>query len=146
MIGLWVVLGTLAVAVVVGLVLRARDGRVKAAKDEPATHELPGPVAQALAPENSITLVQLSTTFCAPCRHARAVLSTLAESTTGLGHVELDITDRPELAQQLGVLRTPTTLALTSTGHELLRVSGVPKSAGLRSALREHLPSHQASH
>lgn len=140
MIGLWVVLGTLAVAVAVGLLLRARNGRIRANDRKDDSPVLPEPVATALPAGDSLALVQLSTTFCAPCRHARAVLSRLAETTDAVEHVELDITDRPEVAQQLGVLRTPTTLALTSTGREVLRISGVPRSAELRDALREHLP------
>lgn len=141
MIGLWVVLGTLAIAVVVGLVLRARNGRIRANDDDTDEHALPAAVANVLSARDSITLVQLSTTFCAPCRHAHAVLSQLAESTTGLEHVELDITDQPEVAQQLGVLRTPTTLALNPAGHEVLRISGVPRSVELRDALLAHLPA-----
>jgi thiol-disulfide isomerase/thioredoxin len=86
-----------------------------------------------------VTLVQISTTFCAPCRHARAVLSPLAERTEGLRHVELDVTDQPEVAQALGVLRTPTTLAFSPAGKELLRVSGVPKAEAVLEALDEHL-------
>jgi hypothetical protein len=37
------------------------------------------------------------------------------------------------------VLRTPTTLALTADGRELLRVGGVPKGSTLVDALRPHL-------
>ncbi|WP_216211332.1 TlpA family protein disulfide reductase [Amycolatopsis aidingensis] len=139
MIGLWVVLGTLVLGLAAGVALRARNGRVSTARRP--ERELPVPVAEALDRDNPVTLVQLSTTFCAPCRHARAVLSTLAERTEGLRHVDLDITQRPEVAQRLGVLRTPTTLALDPGGRELMRVHGVPKSADLLTALRPHLPS-----
>jgi thiol-disulfide isomerase/thioredoxin len=136
MLGLWVVLGTLALGLVAGAVLRARNGRVRAAR---RPHTLPGPVADALDPVSAVTLVQISTTFCAPCRHARAVLSSLADNTDGLRHVELDVTDQPEVAQALGILRTPTTLALAADGHELLRVGGVPKGSALLDALQPHL-------
>ena len=73
-------------------------------------------------------------------RHARVILARLAESTSGLAHVELDVTDRPEIATSLGVLRTPTTVAFTSDGTELLRVGGVPRGDTLIDALRPHLP------
>lgn len=36
--------------------------------------------------------------------------------------------------------RTPTTLAITGDGTELLRVGGVPRGPGLLEALRPHLP------
>jgi thiol-disulfide isomerase/thioredoxin len=143
MAGLWVVLSTLAVGLVAGGVLRARNGRIRAGRGVRAGDEahlaLPAPVAEALTPATPVTLVQISTTFCAPCRHTRTVLSSLAESTDGLRHVDLDVTERPEVAEELGVLRTPTTLALDSDGHELLRVSGVPKGPELLEALQPHL-------
>jgi thiol-disulfide isomerase/thioredoxin len=134
--GLWVLVATLVAAAAVGLLLRARNGRVRAAKPARA---LPGPVADVLDPASAVTLVQISTTFCAPCRHAKAVLEPLAERTDGLHHVELDVTNQPEVAQSLSVLRTPTTIALTPDGRELLRVGGVPKGPELLDALRPHL-------
>jgi thiol-disulfide isomerase/thioredoxin len=135
--GVWVLVGTLVVAGVLVWLLQAREGRIKQTSTAPAAG-LPEPVRAALAP--GVTLVQVSTTFCAPCRHARAVLSRLADTTTGLTHVELDVTDRPEIATSLGVFRTPTTVAFTSDGTELLRVGGVPKQDTLIDALRPHLP------
>ncbi|MEU3272445.1 thioredoxin family protein [Saccharomonospora sp. NPDC006951] len=149
--GLWVLLGTLAAALVVGVVLNARNGRIRKARTTPipsaANTEaegrpeatLPEQVRAVLAPATAVTLVQISTTFCAPCRHARAVLSSLAGRTEGLEHVDIDVTDQPSVAHRLGVLRTPTTLAFTSDGDELLRVSGVPKAADLLEALEPHL-------
>ncbi len=86
--------------------------------------------------------MQISTTFCAPCRHTRATLRALADSVPGLEHVNLDVTDRPEIAETLGILRTPTTIAYTADGGELLRVSGVPKLDRLRSALRPLVEVH----
>jgi thiol-disulfide isomerase/thioredoxin len=139
MTGLWALLGTLVVVGALGALLRVREGRIKAAKAEPSP--LPGPVRELLDPASPVTLVQLSTTFCAPCRHARALLTDLAGRTDGLHHVELDITDLPEVASELGVLRTPTTLALAPSGTELLRVGGVPKRDTLLAALRPHLPA-----
>ncbi|HKS46252.1 MAG TPA: thioredoxin family protein [Amycolatopsis sp.] len=133
---MWVALGVVVIGVVTGLVLRARAGRIRAARQDRA---LPGPVAEALDKDSAVTLVQISTTFCAPCRHARAVLSTLAEKTEGLRHVEFDVTNMPEVARALGVLRTPTTIAFTPSGRELLRVSGVPKASGVLDSLGEHL-------
>jgi thiol-disulfide isomerase/thioredoxin len=141
MLGLWVVLGTLALGSVAGFVLKARNGRVRAARPASAKQALPGPVADVLDPAVPVTLVQISTTFCAPCRHAKAVLSNLASGTEGLRHVELDVTNQPEVAQALGILRTPTTLALAADGRELLRIGGVPKGSDVLDALRPHLTS-----
>ncbi|GAA1344908.1 TlpA family protein disulfide reductase [Saccharothrix algeriensis] len=137
MAGTWALLGSVALAAVIGVVLRVRAGRVRVTG---RAVELPEPVRELLDPPAPVTLVQLSTAFCAPCRHARALLADLADRTEGLRHVELDVTDRPEVATGLGVLRTPTTLALDASGAELLRVGGVPRRDALLAALRPHLP------
>lgn len=144
MIGLWVVIGVLVVGVVFGAVSRVRNGRVRVTAQQPE-RTLPEPVSALLDPASDVTLVQISTTFCAPCRHAKAVLSALADKTDGLRHVDLDVTEQPEVAQALGILRTPTTLALTSDGRELLRLGGVPKGPALLDALRPHLPQLAAA-
>lgn len=143
MTGVLVLVGTLVVAGVVGLALRRRDGRVRmgptaAPSVSSVPPALPADVLALLAPAG-VTLVQLSTTFCAPCRHTRVLLSDLAARTEGLHHVELDLTERPDLARELSVLRTPTTLAISGSGAELLRVGGVPKRDELLAALREHM-------
>ncbi|HEV2781379.1 MAG TPA: thioredoxin family protein [Actinophytocola sp.] len=139
MTGALVLIGTLVLAGAAGLVLRARQGRVRpsASADAP----VPDDVRRVLDPDAAVTLVQLSTTFCAPCRHARVLLADLAAHTDGLHHAELDLTERPELARALSVFRTPTTLAVDATGSELLRVGGVPRRDDLLEALRPHLPS-----
>ena len=135
MTGVSVLVGTLVIATLAGLVMKVRNGRVRAAAPAP---DLPPDVAALLAPAG-VTLLQLSTTFCAPCRHTRVLLSDLAARTDGLHHTEIDLTDRPELAKALSVLRTPTTLAIDGSGTEILRVGGVPKRDELLAALQPHL-------
>lgn len=151
MTGLIVAAATLAAAVLVGLVLRARNGRMRmstaAGETAPAAQpaaELPSEVRGALSGD-AVTLVQISTTFCAPCRHTRALLSHVAERTDGLVHVDLDVTDKPEIARDLGVLRTPTTIAYAEGGAELLRVSGLPRKDALLEALEPHLRQAQGT-
>jgi len=134
MTGVLVLVATLALATVAGLAMKSRNGRVRVA----AASTLPSDIQAVLAPAG-VTLVQLSTTFCAPCRHTRVLLSDLASRTDGLHHTELDLTDRPELARELSVLRTPTTLAIDGSGTEVLRVGGVPKRDELLAALQPHL-------
>ena len=136
MTGVWVVLAVLAAATVLGFLLRGRDGRVRRSKP---SADLPPQVQALIDPASPVTLVQLSTTFCAPCRHTRVLLSDLAAKTDGLEHRELDLTDLPDVATSLKVLRTPTTVAYAPDGAELLRVGGVPKRDVLVEALRPHL-------
>jgi thiol-disulfide isomerase/thioredoxin len=135
----WALLGALAAAGAIGVLLKIREGRISrnAKPSADSLGDLPAPVRDLLAP--GVTLVQLSTTFCAPCRHAKVILRDLADRTDGLTHAELDVTNLPGVAAKLGVMRTPTTLALASDGTELLRVGGVPKRDSLLDALRPHL-------
>ncbi|HEU5108349.1 MAG TPA: thioredoxin family protein [Micromonosporaceae bacterium] len=135
MTGALILLATLVIATAAGLWWRARAGRVRAGGAAP----LPADVAAVLDPDAEVTLVQLSTTFCAPCRQTRVLLADLADRTDGLRHAELDLTDRPGLARELSVLRTPTTIAVDARGTELLRVGGVPRPDALLDALRPHL-------
>ncbi|WP_424183403.1 thioredoxin family protein [Actinokineospora sp. G85] len=140
MTGALVVVATLLAAAAIGFALRARDGRVRAAG--PGAVELvPDAVRAVLDPAAAVTLVQLTSAYCAQCGQAEKVLARTAAATAGLAHTTVDLTDRPELAARLAVLRTPTTLAVDSRGVELLRVGGVPKPADLLDALREHLPA-----
>ncbi|PPK67794.1 thioredoxin family protein [Actinokineospora auranticolor] len=135
MTGLYVALGTLLVAAVVGRLVRLRDGRNRRAR----AAALPEDVRRVLDPADGVTLVQLSSQFCGTCHQAKALLTDLAAGTAGLGYADIDLTDRPELAKELAVLRTPTTLAVAADGMELLRVGGVPKREDLLTALRPHL-------
>ena len=141
MTGVLVLIGTLVLAGVAGLALRSRDGRIRGVDKAPAPEGpgLPEDVRRVLGPDAAVTLVQLSTTFCAPCRHARVLLADLASRTDRLHHAELDLTHRPDLARALSVMRTPTTLAVDARGTELLRVGGVPNRDTLLDALRPHL-------
>ncbi|KAA2261043.1 thioredoxin family protein [Solihabitans fulvus] len=137
MTGLLVLVGTLVLAVPLGFALRARDGRIS----RRAESDLPAEVLRVVDPANPITLVQLTTTFCAQCPQARTLLRDVAAHTDGVTHAEFDLTDHPGIATRLGVLRTPTTLVVNSSGTELLRVGGVPKRASMLAALEPHLPA-----
>jgi thiol-disulfide isomerase/thioredoxin len=130
-VSLWgaVALGVaLLVTLAVALVLRARDGHVRAGAGGSggwalAEHAPSGP--------DRVLLLQLSSPVCTPCRQTAAVLTELTSHTPGLVHVELDVADRPDVARELGVMRTPTVVAFDRAGAELLRVSGVPRKGDL---------------
>jgi len=143
--GLWTLLGAVAAALVLGGIWRARTGRVRkpagAARVGRGVVELPEELRERLAARGGerVTLLQLSSTFCQPCRHTRVLLDDFAKRTEGVRHVEVDLTERPEWSDPLRVHTTPTTLALDDSGRELFRVGGVPRRSALDAALQEHL-------
>jgi thiol-disulfide isomerase/thioredoxin len=81
------------------------------------------------------TLVQFSSAFCQPCRAARVVLADVAAKSEGVAHVEIDAESHLELVREVGILRTPTTLILDSTGRIAGRAAGVPRRAQVLAAL-----------
>jgi thiol-disulfide isomerase/thioredoxin len=134
--GIAVLVGTLLLAGVLGIALRLRSGRVRASSGAADGWRLAGETA---GPTGRVLLLQLSSPVCTPCRQAAVVLGELSAGTTGVRHVEIDIADRPEVARDLGVLRTPTVIAFDRAGAELLRVSGVPRITQLMDALEPAL-------
>ncbi|MGH3910953.1 MAG: thioredoxin family protein [Pseudonocardiaceae bacterium] len=134
--GLELGLAALSVATLVGLLWRSRQGRVRAVRRKATA--LPEPVLRQVDGA-AVTLLQLNSPICARCPQARAVLGELADATPGVKHAQLDLAEHPELAGELGVRATPTTLAFTPAGEELFRVAGVPRRDELLSALQPHL-------
>ncbi|MCD2193580.1 thioredoxin family protein [Actinomycetospora endophytica] len=144
-VGIIVVLAVLAVATAVGLVVRARAGRVRATRPTESVDETSGWALAGLAPDpdDRVLLLQLSSPVCAPCRQTAAALTELAEQETGLRHVEIDVAEDAETARTLHVMRTPTTIAFARDGRELLRVSGVPRRQELLDALDTELAARR---
>ena len=134
-VGFAVLVGTLMLATIVGLALRSRDGRIRAGGATGGWSLAGSPPGDG----ERVLLLQLSSPICAPCRQAAGVLSALTDRTRGLVHREIDVAERPEVARELGVLRTPTVVAFGRSGVELLRVSGVPRVGELEAALAPEL-------
>ena len=81
------------------------------------------------------TVVQFSSTFCAPCRSTRYVVERAVATTEGVAYVDLDVADHLELGERLHIDVTPTVLVLDARGDVVRRASGVPTLAQVRSAL-----------
>lgn len=144
----------LAGTTALGLVLRARTGRVAAVTGPSASatgsvgraagdaREPGGADASALglsAAElgRGATLVQFSTAFCSRCPGtARRLRELVAEQRPGeVRHVEIDLTDDAVLAKRFAVLQTPTTLVLDRDGRTVARIGGPPRLDELRPLL-----------
>jgi thiol-disulfide isomerase/thioredoxin len=133
--GAIVVAAVLALATVGGLTLRRRDGRLaSAARSAARNQSLTG--AELGQPLGSrATLLQFSSSFCAPCRAARQLLADVAARDTGVTHVEIDVADRLDLVRLLDVRRTPTVFVLGPQGQVTRRASGLPRREDVVAAL-----------
>jgi thiol-disulfide isomerase/thioredoxin len=125
------VLGLLALAIAAGLIWRARTGKAKkisggeqinlaeigAIKDgQPVTKF-----------GQKVTFLQFSSEFCAACRQTAKLYSELESVHPEILHIEVDITNRTDLANKFNILQTPTTLVLDSRGRVTSRIGGAVK-------------------
>lgn len=133
-----VLVGVLALATALGVVLRARTGR---ARTERTRSSATADLAPADAFGTAATLVQFSTPTCARCPATRRQLGALADTTPGVTRIEIDLAERPELARRFDVMQTPTVLLLD--GHRAVRTrfGGPPRPAELSAALTTVLES-----
>lgn len=148
--GLWIALGAALLALAVGGYRALTDGRfrgthaVRHIADDSTVSEpvdtawthVAAAVPDARLGERA-TLVQFSSAFCAPCRATRRVLGDVAGAVPGVVHLEIDAEHHLDLVRRLDVLRTPTTLVLDATGHEVTRASGAPRKEQVVAALGE---------
>ena len=146
--GVYVVLGAVLVAALVGAAFALRNGRFR------GTHAVRGADASNEPPQSSVlegspwegqlgeraTLLQFSSAFCAPCRSTRRILTDIADQVPGVTHVEVDAEHHLDVVRRLSILRTPTTLVLDADGHEVVRASGAPTKAQVYDALAAALP------
>lgn len=132
-VALAVLVGVLALATILGLVLRQRTGRARAAATSGA------PRADDLAPDgeygSAATLVQFSTPTCARCPGTRRQLDAVAGDHEGVRRIEIDLAERPELARRFDVMQTPTVLLLDADRAVRTRFGGPPRPAELAAAL-----------
>ncbi|QYH36379.1 thioredoxin family protein [Salinibacterium sp. M195] len=143
---LTVLLGLVALATALGLVWRARTGRIKHTRttsSTAATEENRITIPGAASFGSRVTLVQFSTEACAICPTVRTQLSALADDlddgTGSVVHVDVDVTSRPEIANQFNLLQSPTTFILDGNGVLQARIGGAPKINDLRAELSRML-------
>jgi thiol-disulfide isomerase/thioredoxin len=135
-----VTVGAIVAAVVLvlaaagGFAWQRRDGRLKQSgggreargRGKPARQRMT--VADLGQPLGArATLLQFSSSFCAPCRATRQLLADVADRTDGVAHLEIDVADRLDLVRRLDVRRTPTVFVLGPQGQITRRASGVPR-------------------
>jgi thiol-disulfide isomerase/thioredoxin len=115
-------------ATALGVLQRARTGRVRTASGEAVTAEQLG-TAEALG--GRATLVQFSTPTCAQCPGTARLLRGVAAEHDGVAHLEVDLTRHPDVADRFAVLQTPTTLLVDADHRVRARIGGAPRRAEL---------------
>ena len=133
----WVIVGVLvglvAVATVIGLISRARAGRVQEVTG--FRRVSPAEIDTDDAFGTSATFVQFSSEMCSRCPGTKALLQRVAESKPGVSYIEVDLTHRPDIARSFNVLQTPTTLVLDDSGAIAARIGGAPRPEAVATAL-----------
>jgi thiol-disulfide isomerase/thioredoxin len=89
----------------------------------------------------TVTLLQFSTAFCAPCRAVRRISAEVATLLPAVRHVEVDAESHLDEVRELDIWRTPTLLIIDAEGREVRRATGVPTKPHLIAALADLVPS-----
>lgn len=115
---LGIVAALLLCASALGLIWKRRQGRVQTGS--------PGVVipAHLLAEGSWLTLLQISQPVCSYCQAMRGVLGRVADESEGVAHRDYDVSEVPELIEELGIRQTPTTLLVESSGRVSSRING----------------------
>jgi hypothetical protein len=82
-----------------------------------------------------LTFLQFSTEFCSQCVQQGRGYKELEQHCAGILHIEVDITNRLDVAKEFNVLQTPTTLVLDRRGVVQSRIGGAPKQNTLEEQL-----------
>ena len=136
---LYLVLALLALATLAGLVFRATRGRGRelSGSVEIDLERLPteknGVPTKVLG--KRATLVQFSTEYCGQCPGVRRQLAQIEYRHGDVSFLEVDITDRMDIAAHFNVSQTPTVFVLNSQSNLVYRVGGVPNLQQLNEEL-----------
>ena len=79
-----------------------------------------------------MTFLQFSTEFCSQCVQTARVYKDLEQHSDGILHIEVDITNRLDVAKEFNILQTPTTLVLDAAGRVTSSIGGATKALALK--------------
>lgn len=133
MIGLWVVLAAVVVAVAFGGYRHLTDGRARRVR----TTEALDATTLGAGLGSQVTFVQFSSPLCAPCRSTAAVIADITGTQTGAVHIELDAAEHLDLVSRFGITRTPTVLVLDAAGAVRTRLVGPTRPDAVRAAFEQ---------
>jgi thiol-disulfide isomerase/thioredoxin len=125
------VLALIAVATAAGLIWKARTGTAKKVNSglvidlkEIAAIKDGLPVTEF---GERVTFLQFSSEFCSQCAQTARLFHDLEAQHDDILHIEVDITNRLDLANKFNILQTPTTLVLDKNGVITSRIGGAAK-------------------
>lgn len=133
---LWAVVELLAVAIVLAGLL-AVTGAIGVILRWRASRPYPIPRFDVVDPRRlgadpdalgrTATLLQFSTETCHRCPAVHRTLAEVARDSDDIVHLDVDVTDRPDIARRFQISQTPTTLVLDGRGVVRTRFGGVPR-------------------
>jgi thiol-disulfide isomerase/thioredoxin len=128
-----IVVGLVALATALGLFWKARTGRAKAIDRGELVDLAKLGATKAGRPVvafgKRITFLQFSSETCSTCKQTSRVFEELEKTADDVLHIEVDITNRLDLAKKFQILQTPTTLVLDHNGRVTSRIGGAPKQS-----------------
>lgn len=126
-----IVLGLVVLATIAGLIWKARTGTAKKVNSgavidlkEIAAIKDGKPVTEF---GDRVTFLQFSSEFCSQCAQTSRLFHELEAQHDDILHIEVDITNRLDLANKFNILQTPTTLVLDKRGLVTSRIGGAAK-------------------
>jgi thiol-disulfide isomerase/thioredoxin len=133
------VAGIVLIAVLLGLIWKLTTGRARLIRDgkqvdlgELGAVKNGQPVVEF---GERLTFLQFSSEVCSQCVQTARILGELESQSDDVLHIEVDITNRLDLANKYQVLQTPTTLILDRRGVVKSRIGGAPKSSTLETEI-----------
>lgn len=128
-----------AVSTALGLVWKSLQGRVRHTNGQTTVRAKDVPGIRRFG--SGATLLQFSTQVCAPCKSTHTVLDSIAAERDSVTHIDLDLTNRPDLATLFHIYQTPTTFILDRKGVVRARIGGAPRREELSAELDRILVS-----
>jgi thiol-disulfide isomerase/thioredoxin len=133
------VIALVALASVAGLIWRARTGTAKKIHSgEVINLKEIGATKNGKPVEKfgeRVTFLQFSSEMCSQCAQTSRLFHELEAQHDDVLHIEVDITNRLDLANKFNILQTPTTLVLDKNGVVTSRIGGAAKPQTIQDEL-----------
>jgi thiol-disulfide isomerase/thioredoxin len=133
------VLGLLALATIAGFIWKAKTGTAKRVANGEVIDLKEIGAIKGGKPVTSfgerVTFLQFSSEVCSQCAQTSRLFHELEAQHDDVLHIEVDITNRLDLANKFNILQTPTTLVLDKNGVVTSRIGGAAKSQTIQDQL-----------